>query len=160
MYSMDTSSWMRKRWLCLPALELHGVPPNTGSLGCQKAAPWHALLSFGACAPHTNSTLSTSSDGKITLSLPCIIKEQKEPGTKKPGHEEVINMFWDDSFKEPESAQQSWRQTAPDGKSCRGDVLETSSVWKERTEHRPRRDQRKSPRDVRWDVPFETAGRE
>lgn len=64
-------------------------------------SPSEALL-FTLTAP-----LSTNSDGKITLPLPCIIKEQKERGTKKPGREQVINMFRDDSFKEPESARQS-----------------------------------------------------
>lgn len=51
--------------------------------------------------------LSTNSAGEIALPLPCITKEQKERATKKPGLEEVINMFRDDSFKEPESARQS-----------------------------------------------------
>lgn len=51
--------------------------------------------------------LSTNSNGKIVLTLPCMIKLRKEHRTKKPRHEEVINMFQDDSFKEPESAQQS-----------------------------------------------------
>lgn len=64
-------------------------------------SPSEAML-FTLTAP-----LSTNSDGKVTLPLPCIIKEQKERGTKKPRREEVINMFRGDSFKEPESARQS-----------------------------------------------------
>ena len=51
--------------------------------------------------------LSSNSDIKTVLTLPSLIKLQKEHGTKKPGHEEVINMFRGDSFKEPDSAQQS-----------------------------------------------------
>ena len=36
--------------------------------------------------------LSSNSDIKTVLTLPSLIKLQKEHGTKKPGHEEVINM--------------------------------------------------------------------
>lgn len=113
--------------MALASLKWHGFPPSIGSLGYGQAVPWYTLLPLRGHTLYTNSTLSSNSNGKITLPLPCIIKEQKEPGTKKPKHEEVMNMFSDDSFKEPESARQSRRQTAPDGKSYRGDVLETSS---------------------------------
>lgn len=89
------------------ASELHGVPPNRHSLGCQEAASGYTLLYFRGHALHTNSTLSMNAGGKITLLLPCIVKEQKEPGSTESRQREVINMFGDDSFKEPGSAQQS-----------------------------------------------------
>lgn len=86
----------------MPASGLQGASWAVGRQPHVMPTSFSETVLFPLTAP-----FSTNSDGKITLPLSCIIEEQKERGIKKPEHEEVINMFQDDSFKEPESAQPS-----------------------------------------------------